>query len=104
MTVEDRHDFLIRNRIAAWDSIRQCSILGSSDSSIRDVIPNDLTPILETAKIEQIYCNGKKSWDMYHKYIEPRTGRRAISLPSTSPANAACSLEKLIDSWSIILS
>jgi len=91
MTVEERHAFLLRNRIAA------------SDSSIKDVIPNDLSPILKAAKIETIYCNGKKSWEMYHKYIEPQTGREAVALPSTSPANAAWSLEKLIAAWSVIL-
>ena len=103
MTVEERHAFLLRNRIAAWDSIHQCTITGSSDSSINDVIPNDLSPILETASIENIFCNGKTSWNMYHKYIEPATGREAICLPSSSPANAAWSLEKLIDAWSVIL-
>ncbi len=103
MTVQERRRFLLRNRIAAWDSIHQCTIIGSSDSSIRDVVPNDLSPILETAKIEQIYCNGKKSLEMYHKYIEPATGREAVALPSTSPANAAWSLEKLITAWSVIL-
>jgi len=103
MTVEERHAFLLRNRIAAWDSIHQCTIIGSSDSSIKDVIPNDLSPILKAAKIETIYCNGKKSWEMYHKYIEPQTGREAVALPSTSPANAAWSLEKLIAAWSVIL-
>ena len=102
MTVECRHRFLIRNRLAVWDSIRQCTIIGSSDSSIRDVIPNDLSLILQTAPIETICCNGKKSWDMYHKYIEPQTGRKAVMLPSTSPANAAWNLEKLITAWSVI--
>lgn len=103
MTVEERHAFLIRNQIAAWDSIHQCTIVGSSDSSIRDVVPNDLSPILETAQIETIYCNGKKSWEMYHKYIEPETSRPAVSLPSTSPANAAWTLPRLIEAWSEIL-
>lgn len=103
MTVPERHAFLIRNRIAAWDSIRKCTITGSSDSSIKDVVPNDLTPILETADIEHIYCNGRKSWEMYHKYIEPTTGRPAIALPSTSPANAAWTLDKLIATWRVIV-
>ena len=103
MTVEERHAFLIRNRIAAWDSIHQCTIVGSSDSSIKDVIPNDLSPILNAAPIETIYCNGKTSWNMYHKYIEPATSREAVCLPSTSPANAAWSLDKLIEAWSVIL-
>ena len=103
MTVEERRAFLLEHQIAVWDSIHQCTIIGSSDSSIRDVIPNDLSPILKTANIEGIFCNGKKSWEMYHKYIEPETGRSAVALPSTSPANAAWSLEKLTDAWSVIL-
>ena len=103
MTVEERHAFLIRNRIAAWDSIHQCTIVGSSDSSIKDVIPNDLSPILNAAPIETIYCNGKSSWIMYHKYIEQANKREAVCLPSTSPANAARSLDKLIEAWSVIL-
>ena len=102
VTIEERHAFLLRNRIALWDSIRQCTIIGSSDSSIRDVIPNDLHPILDSAPMEQIYCNGKKSWEMFHRYIEPRIKRTAIVLPSTSPANAAWTLERLIEAWSII--
>ena len=102
MTVPERHDFLIRNRIAVWDSIHQCTIIGSSDASIRDVVPNDLSPILSGAPIEQIYCNGRKSWEMYHRYIEPVSGRSAVMLPSTSPANAAWTLEKLTAAWSVI--
>ncbi|MBQ6368984.1 MAG: DNA-deoxyinosine glycosylase [Parasporobacterium sp.] len=103
MTVPERHAFLLRQRIAVWDSIGSCSITGSSDSSIRDVVPNDLTPILSSAPIEAIYCNGRKSWEMYHRYIEPDTGIEAVCLPSTSPANAACRLEDLILSWKVIL-
>ena len=102
VTVPERKDLLLRNRIAVWDSIKQCTVTGSSDSSIKDVIPNDLTPILESAPIEQIYCNGRKSWEMYHRYIEPATHRQAIALPSTSPANAACTMDKLIEAWKII--
>lgn len=102
MTIEERHTFLLRNRIALWDSIHQCTITGSSDSSIRDVVPNDLSPILEAAPIEQIYCNGQKSWEMFHRYIESDIERTAIVLPSTSPANAAWTLDRLIEAWSII--
>jgi len=103
MTVPERQAFLLEHRIAVWDSIGSCSITGSSDSSIRDVVPNDLTPILSSAPIEAIYCNGRKSWEMYHRYIEPDTGIEAVCLPSTSPANAACRLEDLILSWKVIL-
>lgn len=102
--VPERRDFLLRHRIAAWDVIRSCEISGSSDSSIRNVTPNDLRPILDTADIRQIYVNGRTAEKMYKKYTEPVTGRPAVCLPSTSPANAAWSLDRLVEAWSCILS
>ena len=101
-TVEEKHALLIRNHIAAWDVIRSCTITGASDSSISDVVVNDLRPILEAADIRQIFVNGKTAFKHYQKYTQPIIQREAICLPSTSPANAAWSLEKLIDAWSII--
>ena len=98
-TVEERHAFLIRHHIAVWDVIGECTITGSSDSSIRDVLVNDLRPILEAAPIRQIYVNGRKAEEMYKKYSFVMTGRDAICLPSTSPANAAWSLPRLIEAW-----
>ena len=86
---------MIRHRIAAWDVIHSCTIRGSSDASIRDVVPNDLTVILDHAPIRQIFVNGKTAEKMYRKYIEPVIERPAVCLPSTSPANAAWNLEKL---------
>ena len=104
MTVPQRKDFLLRNRIAAWDVIASCRIRGSSDASIKDVVPNDLNVILEHAQIRQIYVNGKTAEKMYRKYIEPKLGRQAICLPSTSPANAAWNLERLTKAWSVVTS
>ena len=101
-TIPQKKAFLLRNRIAAWDVIASCTIEGSSDSSIKNVRPNDLTPILRAAPIRQIYVNGKTAEKMYKKYIEPKTGRPCICLPSTSPANAAWSLERLVEAWSCI--
>ena len=98
-TVEEKKDFLHRNCIAVWDVIHSCDIIGSSDSSIRNVVPNDLSEILESADIRQIYCNGAKSYEYYRKYQEKETGRKAKKLPSTSPANAAFSIEKLTNEW-----
>ncbi len=98
-TVKEKADFLHRNHIAVWDVIHSCQIIGSSDSSIRDVVPNDLTEILAQADIRQIYCNGAKSYEYYKKFTEKMTGREAVKLPSTSPANAAYSLEKLKKHW-----
>lgn len=103
-TVEEKHRFLLEHGIAVWDVIAACTIRGSSDASIRDVVPNDLTPILETAKIRAIFTNGSTSDRMYRKYQEPVIGRPAVRLPSTSPANAAFSYEQLCEEWKICLS
>ncbi len=101
-TIPERKAFLLRNHIAAWDVIASCDIVGSSDSSIKNVTANDLSQILEVADIRKIYVNGKTAEKMYKKYTEPITGRKCICLPSTSPANAAWSLERLIEAWSVI--
>ncbi|MBR1930022.1 MAG: DNA-deoxyinosine glycosylase [Lachnospiraceae bacterium] len=103
-TVPERRDFLIRHKIAAWDVIKSCDIEGSSDSSIRNVTANDLRVILDAAPIRHIYVNGKTAEKMYRKYTENLIHRPAICLPSTSPANAAWSLERLIEAWSVIRS
>lgn len=98
-TIEEKKAFLLENHIAVWDVIKSCDIEGSSDSSIRNVVPNDLSLILDSADIRHIYVNGKKAEELYKKYIYPDSGRKAICLPSTSPANAAWNLEKLIKEW-----
>lgn len=103
VTTEEKAGLLRRHHIAAWDSIHACDIEGSSDSSIRNVEPNDFTPLLETADIRQIYANGRKSYEIYTKYCLPQTGREAVLLPSTSPANAAWNMERLTEAWSVIL-
>ena len=102
-TVDEKRAFLLANRIAVWDVIASCEIEGSSDSTIRNVTPNDLSRILNAAPVEQIFVNGKTALKYYEKYLRPVTGREAVCLPSTSPANAAWKLEKLTEAWSIIL-
>ena len=102
-SIEEKKSLILYHHFALWDSIGSCSIIGSSDSSIRDVVPNDLRIITENAPIERIFCNGNASLAAYRKYIEPTLNRPAIALPSTSPANAAWSLSRLIDAWKIIL-
>lgn len=98
-TIEEKRAFLLQNRIAVWDVIASCDIEGSSDSSIKNVVPNNLEQILHTAPIETVYVNGKKAQQLYIRYLEPETGRKAVCLPSTSPANAAWSLDRLIEVW-----
>lgn len=98
-TIEEKKAFLLKNNIAVWDVIESCDITGSSDSSIKNVTPNDLRIILENANIEKIFVNGKKAEQLYKKYIQSKISREAICLPSTSPANAAWSVEKLVMAW-----
>ena len=102
-TIEEKREFLLEHRVAVLDVIASCDIVGSSDSSIKNVVPNELSEILSQAKIEQIFVNGKKAEQLYKKYIEKEIGRKAICLPSTSPANAAWSVEKLVTEWKQIL-
>ncbi|MBO4902961.1 MAG: DNA-deoxyinosine glycosylase [Lachnospiraceae bacterium] len=102
LTIEEKRAFILRNQIALWDVIGSCDIEGSSDASIRNVVPNDLGIILDNAPIRTIYVNGKTAEKYYRKYTEPLTGRPAVCLPSTSPANAAWSLEKLLAAWECV--
>lgn len=101
-TIEQKKIFLLKNHIAVWDVIASCDIQGSSDSSIKNAVPNDFSNILNTAPIRQIYTNGGTAYNLYTKYCESSTNRPAIKLPSTSPANASFSLARLIQEWKII--
>lgn len=101
-TIEEKSAFLHENHVALWDVIASCEITGSSDSSIKDVVPNDLRPILEAADIKSIFVNGRAAEKYYIKYQEPVLGRKAVYLPSTSPANAAMSQDRLLDKWKVI--
>ena len=102
-SIEEKRILALSRHIAMWDTIHSCTIVGSSDSSIRDVVPNDLSVILENSRVNRIFCNGATSYKLYMKYIYPTTGIEAVKLPSTSPANAAYSLERLAAEWGRIL-
>lgn len=99
VTVEEKRALLLRRHVAVWDVIHSCDIYGSSDSSIKNVVANDLDRILKAAPVARIFANGGKSYELYEKYCEAVTGRPCEKLPSTSPANAAFSLEKLLAAW-----
>ncbi len=98
-SVAEKTRLVLCHGFALWDVIASCEIVGSSDSSIRDVAPNDLTPILQESRITHIFCNGTTSYRLYRRYIYPSTGIEAVCLPSTSPANAAWSLDRLLEAW-----
>lgn len=101
-TLGDKKLFLGDCRIALWDVIASCEICGSSDASIRKAVPNDMARILGHADIRAIFCNGRKAGELFDRYIKNTALRGAVTLPSTSPANAAWSLERLIDAWQCI--
>ena len=102
-TIEEKTDFLHQNHIALWDVIGSCEISGSSDSSIRQVVPNDLSEIFAAAPIQAVFRNGSTSYQYYRKNTQAKTGFEAVQLPSTSPANATWALDRLTKSWSVIL-
>lgn len=98
-TIEEKKDILLNHHIAIWDVIESCHITGSSDSSIRDVKVNDIPALIKKSGISVIYGNGAKACELYDKYLRERTGMDIVKLPSTSPANAAFSLERLCREW-----
>lgn len=102
ITIEEKKSFLKKHKIALWDVIASCDIEGSADSTIKKVQANDLRVILDIANITNVYVNGKTSLKYYDKFIRREVRREAICLPSTSPANAVWSLQKLIEEWRII--
>ena len=103
VTIPEKKELILRSGLALWDTIASCTVTGSSDASIRDVRANDLSVILDHSPIRKICCNGKTSWQLYEKWIRPQTGREALCLPSTSPANAQWTLERLMEAWAVIL-
>lgn len=98
-TIEEKKELLLANRIAVWDVIASCDIVGSSDSSIKNVVVNDFERILKESSIRAIYANGTKAYELYRKYAFAKTNREIRKLPSTSPANAAWNLERLCEAW-----
>lgn len=101
-TVDDKKRLILNNHLALWDVIAECEITGSADSSIKNVIPNDIGKILTDSNIKAIFVNGRTAEKYYIRYTEPRINKKAICLPSTSPANAAWSINRLCEDWKII--
>jgi len=101
--VLDHKQFLLSKKIALWDVIKSCEIIGSSDASIKNVVVNEIWDILANSNVKYIFTNGKKANDIYNKYIYPKTNVKAVCLPSTSPANATKRIEDLIEEYKVIL-
>lgn len=103
VTTEEKSALILRNHLALWDSIKSCTITGSSDSSVRDAVPNDLSVIIQNSRVDRVFCNGALSYKLYTKYVFSQSGIEAVKLPSTSPANAVYSLDRLTREWRILL-
>lgn len=102
-TIAEKRAMCLKHHIALWDTIARCDIAGASDTSIKNAVPNDIGRLLRESKIERIFATGGKSAELYRKLVEPRTHVPITQLPSTSPANAAWSLERLIEAYQVIL-
>ena len=104
LTKEDRTKVMEDNHIALWDVVESCDIIGSSDATIKNVVVTDLRRILDRAPVRKIFINGKTAFRLYRKYSLPLVGDRAeaVCLPSTSPANAAWSLDRLMEEWKAV--
>lgn len=103
VTIDKKKKMLLAHGIALWDVIASCEIKGSSDSSIKNVIPADISGLVKKTFIQKIFSNGKTAGSLYEKYVEPITSLPCMMLPSTSPANAAYSLEHLLEVWKVII-
>lgn len=99
ITIDDRKDMLIKNKIALWDVIDSCDIYKSRDNSIKNVKPVSLLDIIEKTNIYQIFANGSKAYNLYMKYCFNELNMKIIKLPSTSAANASYNFERLLSEW-----
>lgn len=102
-SIEEKKRLLLQNRVALWDVAASCEIEGSSDSSMTRVVPNDIPKLLSESEITHVFANGKKAAQLYNRLIYPETGLEIVTLPSTSPANAACGMERILREWRVIL-
>ena len=99
-SIAAKRAMLLNGGVALWDVIESCDIKGSSDASIKNVVPAHIERIVDATPIEIVVCNGGTAGRLYKRYLQERTGLPAIVLPSTSPANAAWRLERLVERWS----
>lgn len=98
-TIPEKRAMLLEHGVAIWDVLASCDITGSSDLSIRKPVPNDIAALLSSTSIHTVFCNGQTAGSLYHRWCEPSAGLPAIILPSTSPANARWTLDRLTEAW-----
>lgn len=97
--IDAKRAFVLRHGIALWDVLESCEIRGSSDASIRGAVPVEIGTVTGACRIGTIFVNGGTAKKYYDRYLKALTGSEAVQLPSTSPANAAWSMERLLSVW-----
>ena len=102
-TIDEKKTMLLKHHIALWDVLDSCTIVGASDTSIEDPVPNNISALIKKSKVTRIFCTGATAHKLYQKLCAKDVGLDAVKLPSTSPANCAVSLEKLVEAYKIIL-
>ena len=102
VTIEEKKNLMLRHRIALWDALEECDICGASDSSIKNPVPTDIPWIISQTKINRVYATGATAYKYYQKFNYPLTGIEAVRLSSTSPANAAMSIDRLVEEYKVI--
>ena len=102
MTILAKKALLKKHHLALWDVLESCTIIGASDTSIEDARPNDINLLVKNSKISRIFCTGATAYKLYQKYCASAVGLEAVKLPSTSPANCAISMEKLLEAYKVL--
>ena len=102
VSIESKKEFLTKHKIALWDVIYSCDIVGSSDSSIKNIEVNNIKWLLDRTKIKKIFTLGKKSYELYNKYCLKDTKVEAVCLYSTSPANCKITMEEMLEHFQVI--
>ena len=102
-TIPQKKAMLRRRHVALWDVLESCTIVGASDTSIENVVPNKISRVVKGSKVSRIFCTGATAYRLYQKYCARDVGIDAVKLPSTSPANCAVSMEKLVEAYRAIL-
>ena len=102
-TIPQKKAMLKKHHVALWDVLESCTIVGASDTSIEDAVPNKIGELVKASHVERIFCTGATAHKLYQKYCAADVGIDAEKLPSTSPANCAVSFEKLVEAYRKIL-
>ena len=102
-TIPQKKAMLKKHHVALWDVLESCTIVGASDTSIEDAVPNKISELVKATRVERIFCTGATAHRLYQKYCAADVGIDAVKLPSTSPANCAVSFEKLVEAYRKIL-